>query len=138
VGTPLQWVFDRTESSGLGHGQYLVVSLSAASSYLGLSSRELRLIFLPEFERLFPAARHARVERFFATCERSATFLQAPGTRRNRPGPKTRLPGLYLAGAWTDTGWPSTMESAVMSGVAAAREALLGAGRSRDLPAVAA
>lgn len=138
MGTPLQWVFDRTEASGLERGQYLVVSLSAADDYVGLSTQALRQIFLPEFERLFPKARQARVERFFATCERSATFLQAPGTRRNRPGPRTQWPGLYLAGAWTDTGWPATMESAVMSGVAAAREALIGAGRSRGLPAEAA
>ena len=138
IGTPLQWVFDRTEASGLERGQYLVVSLSAADDYVGLSTQALRQIFLPEFERLFPKARHARVEQFFATSEPSATFLQAPGTRRNRPGPKTQLPGLYLAGAWTDTGWPATMESAVISGVAAAREALIGAGRSRGLPAEAA
>ena len=138
MGTPLQWVFDRTEASGLERGQYLVVSLSAADDYVGLSTQALRQIFLPEFERLFPNARHTRVEQFFVTCERSATFLQPPGTRRNRPGPKTQLPGLYLAGAWTDTGWPATMESAVMSGVAAAREALIGAGRSRGLPVEAA
>ena len=138
IGTPLQWVFDRTEASGLERGQYLVVSLSAADDYVGLSTQTLRQIFLPEFERLFPKARHARVEQFFATRERFATFRQAPGTRCNRPGPKTQLPGLYLAGAWTDTGWPATMESAVISGLAAAREALIGAGRSRGLPAEAA
>ncbi len=138
VGTPLQWVFDRSESSGLERGQYLAVSLSAAFDYVGLGARELQRLFVPEFERLFPAARQARLERFLVTRERSATFLQVPGTRRHRPGPRTQLPGLYLAGAWTDTGWPATMESAVMSGVAAAREALIGAGRSRGLPAEAA
>ena len=46
---------------------------------------------------------------------------QAPGSRRCRPGPRTACRGLYLAGAWTDTGWPATMEGAVRSGVAAAR-----------------
>jgi len=138
MGTPLQWIFDRTEASGLERGQYLVVSLSAADDYVGLSTQALRRIFLPEFECLFPAASQTRVEQFFATCEPSATFLQAPGTRRNRPGPRTQLPGLYLAGAWTDTGWPATMESAVMSGMAAARAVLIGAGCSRGLPAEAA
>jgi squalene-associated FAD-dependent desaturase len=138
IGTPLQWIFDRTESSGLERGQYLVVSLSAAGDYIGLSSELLRRLFTPELERLFPAARRARIEHFIVTRERSATFLQTPGARRHRPGSGTKLPGLYLAGAWIDTGWPATMESAVMSGLAAAREALIGAGRSRGLPAEAA
>ena len=138
VGTPVQWVFDRTEASGLERGQYLAVSLSAADAYVGVSSADLRRTFEPELARLFPAARQARLERFFVTCERTATFRQEPGTRRLRPGPTTGVPGLYLAGAWTDTGWPATMEGAVRSGRAAARQALLGMGRSRGIPAEAA
>ena len=51
-----------------------------------------------------------------------------------RPGPVTGVPGLYLAGSWTDTGWPATMEGAVRSGLAAAREALANLGRTRTLP----
>jgi squalene-associated FAD-dependent desaturase len=138
VDTPLQWIFDRSRAAGLARGQYLVVSLSAANAYQGLSRAELRSIFLPAFERLLPAVRETRVERFFATCEREATFLQRPGTRRLRPGPHTAVPGLFLAGAWTDTGWPATMEGAVRSGLAAARAALLAVGCARDLPAEAA
>jgi len=72
--------------------------------------------------------------RFFATCERAATFRQAPGTAALRPRAETAHPGLLLAGAWTDTGWPATMEGAVRSGLAAARAALLGLGRTRALP----
>jgi uncharacterized protein with NAD-binding domain and iron-sulfur cluster len=64
------------------------------------------------------------VTQFFVTREHAATFRAEPGARRLRPGPKTALPGLVLAGAWTDTGWPATMEGAVRSGAAAAREAL--------------
>jgi phytoene dehydrogenase-like protein len=138
IDTPLQWIFDRSRAAGLARGQYLAVSLSAADAYLGLSRAELRGIFLPALERLFPDARQARVERFFATCEREATFLQRPGTQRLRPGPRTASPGLFLAGAWTDTGWPATMEGAVRSGLAAARGALLAAGCARGLPAEAA
>jgi uncharacterized protein with NAD-binding domain and iron-sulfur cluster len=128
VGTPLQWVFDRTGSSGLARGQYLAVSLSAADEWQGRSRAELRREFLPAFEALFPAAREAQVETFFATCEPAATFLQRPGTARWRPGPRTAAPGLFLAGAHTATGWPATMEGAVRSGVSAAHAALHAAG----------
>ncbi len=122
--SPVQWVFDRTASSGLDQGQYLAVSLSGADAYIGRRVEDLRREFLPALEQLFPSARSARLESFFVTREQRATFRQAPGTRALRPGPRTEHPGLYLAGAWTDTGWPATMEGAVRSGLAAAREAL--------------
>jgi squalene-associated FAD-dependent desaturase len=121
--SPVQWVFDRTASSGLAEGQYLAVSLSGASAYIQRRVDDLRHEFLPALEQLFPAARTARLESFFVTREQRATFRQAPGTASLRPGPRTEIPGLYLAGAWTDTGWPATMEGAVRSGLAAAREA---------------
>ncbi len=53
--------------------------------------------------------------------EPEATFAAAPGQAARRPGPQTPLEGVLLAGAWTDTGWPATMEGAVRSGVRAAR-----------------
>ena len=65
--------------------------------------------------------------------EPRATFRAAPGTRVLRPGTRTSLPGLFLAGAWTDTGWPATMEGAVRSGLAAARAALAARHRERVL-----
>jgi hypothetical protein len=61
------------------------------------------------------------VRDFFVTRERTATFRPAPGSGASRLGTLTTAPGLLLAGAWTDTGWPATMEGAVRSGVAAAR-----------------
>jgi hydroxysqualene dehydroxylase len=124
VRTPVQWVFDRTASAGIDRGQYLVVSLSAADAELGMTVDELRDRFVPALAELLPPAREARVENLFVTREHSATFRAAPGARANRPGPRTELPGLALAGSWTDTGWPATMEGAVRSGHAAAREAL--------------
>lgn len=124
LGSPLQWVFDRSRAAGLERGQYLAVSLSAADAYAGRSLASLRSEFLPAFEALLPAARGARVLDFFATREPAATFRQAPGTRALRPGPDVGLPGVKLAGAWTDTGWPATMEGAVRSGRAAAAAAL--------------
>jgi len=131
VHTPVQFVFDRTAGSRLGSGQYLAVSLSAAGNELCASVDELRARYLPALADLLPAARDAGVEAFFVTREHSATFRAAPGARALRPGPRTRLPGLVLAGSWTDTGWPATMEGAVRSGQAAAHEALATAARSR-------
>ena len=138
VGTPLEWIFDRTEASGLDRGQYLAVSLSAADRWVGRSAESLRETFEPAFRALLPAARDAELLRFFTTCEPTATFRGAPGTRALRARPETRVPGLYLAGAWTDTGWPATMEGAVRSGRAAARAALCGLGQTQQLPEIAA
>ncbi|MCX5401091.1 hydroxysqualene dehydroxylase HpnE [Streptomyces sp. NBC_00102] len=127
LGSPVQWVFDRTEPSGLrGGGQYLALSQSAAREEIDLPVAELRARYLPELERLFPAARGAGIRDFFVTRERTATFAPTPGTGRLRPGARTGLPGLALAGAWTATGWPATMEGAVRSGTTAATTALQG------------
>jgi squalene-associated FAD-dependent desaturase len=150
VGTVVQWVFDRTEASGLrteagarsaaatdgpdaaraaagplpAGAQYLAVSVSAADSFVDRPVAELRREFLPALEQLLPAARTAQVADFFVTRERHATFRPAPGSARLRPPAATALPGLALAGAWTDTGWPATMEGAVRSGEAAAAEVI--------------
>lgn len=126
LGTDAQWVFDRTAASGLGDtatgGQYLAVSVSAADDLVDLPTAELRHRFLPALHRLLPATRTAQVRDFFVTRERHATFRPAPGSARLRPTARTALPGLYLAGAWTATGWPATMEGAVRSGESAVAE----------------
>jgi squalene-associated FAD-dependent desaturase len=120
--TPVQWVFDRTGSSGLDDGgQLLAVSLSGAVGYVDKPLDALRAEFVPALEELLPAARRARVVSFWATREPRATFRGAPDTAAHRPGPRTHVENLYLAGAWTATGWPATMEGAVRSGLAAAR-----------------
>ncbi len=126
VDSPVQWVFDRTAQSGLtdGGGQYLAISLSGAAAEIEERTADLRERFVPALAALFPPARRATVRSFFVTREPAATFRQAPGTAALRPGPITGVPGLFLAGAWTDTGWPATMEGAVRSGVAAASAAL--------------
>ncbi|MER5478493.1 hydroxysqualene dehydroxylase HpnE [Streptomyces sp. NPDC002734] len=133
LGTPIQWVCDRTEASGLTEGQYLALSQSAADEDIDAPVAELRARYLPELERLLPLTRTARVRDFFVTRERTATFAPAPGVGRLRPGARTRLPGLTLAGAWTATGWPATMEGAVRSGVTAADAALASLGRTRPV-----
>jgi squalene-associated FAD-dependent desaturase len=129
IDSPVQWVFDRTKISGISavnHGrpgqQYLAISLSAADQYADTPAAQLREQFLPALAELFPAARDAQVTEFFVTRERRATFRQAPGSGALRPKTATARPGLVLAGAWTDTGWPDTMEGAVRSGLAAAAE----------------
>ncbi|MFI2213362.1 hydroxysqualene dehydroxylase HpnE [Streptomyces sp. NPDC020141] len=134
LGSPVQWVFDRTEASGLAEGQYLALSQSAAQDEIDAPVAELRERYLPELERLLPPTRDARVRDFFVTRERTATFAPAPGVGRLRPGAATRAPGLYLAGAWTATGWPATMEGAVRSGFTAADAALRALGRPHEHP----
>ncbi|MEV0974539.1 hydroxysqualene dehydroxylase HpnE [Microtetraspora glauca] len=121
VGSPVQWVFDKTRVAGLRDGQYLAVSVSAADRWIDTPTARARAVFVPALERLFPGARRARVTDFFVTRERRATFRQGPGSGALRPEAATRWPGLFLAGAWTDTGWPDTMEAAVRSGLNAAR-----------------
>jgi uncharacterized protein with NAD-binding domain and iron-sulfur cluster len=127
VRSPVQWMFDRTSGSGLESGQYLAISLSAADAELDMTVDDLRTRFLAALADLLPRARDAQVQSFFVTREHAATFRAAPGSRALRPGPRTAIPGLVLAGAWTDTGWPATMEGAVRSGHAAAQEALAAA-----------
>jgi hydroxysqualene dehydroxylase len=136
VDTPVQWVFDRTAQSGLERGQYLAVSLSAADDLVNTPTAALRAQFLPELAALLPAMRDAQVRDFFVTRERHATFRPAPGTAALRPPAATAARGLFLAGAWTATGWPATMEGAVRSGTAAATALL--AQSPTGVPAAAA
>jgi uncharacterized protein with NAD-binding domain and iron-sulfur cluster len=120
--TEVQWVFDRSGAHGaLPTGaQYVVVSLSAADAYLPVGAEALVDRFTTELGRLLPAVAGARLLDGFVTREPRATFRPAPGTAAHRPAARTALPGLALAGAWTDTGWPATMEGAVRSGEDAA------------------
>jgi hydroxysqualene dehydroxylase len=120
VGSPVQFVFDRTGPSGLRAGQYVAVSVSAADAWIDQPAGRLRELFLPELGRVLPATRNAAVRDFFVTRERAATFRPTPGSAARRLPTTTALPGLIIAGAWCDTGWPATMESAVRSGLAAA------------------
>ncbi|GAA2006869.1 hydroxysqualene dehydroxylase HpnE [Catenulispora subtropica] len=123
VDSPVQWVFDRTAAAGLaGSGvQYVSSVVSAAGEWIDTPVARIRDAFLPALAEVLPAARRAGAAEFFVTRERHATFRQGPGSAALRPAAATRLPGLFLAGAWTATGWPDTMEGAVRSGLTAAR-----------------
>jgi squalene-associated FAD-dependent desaturase len=124
VDSPVQFVFDHTVASGAKSGQCLVISLSAADSYMATGSPELVSTFFEALRELFPAARQARLVDAIVTREKAATFRAVPGTAAFRPPTNTEVPGLFLAGAWCDTGWPATMEGAVRSGQQAASQAL--------------
>jgi squalene-associated FAD-dependent desaturase len=127
IDSTVQWVFDRTGSSGVDRGQLVSVSLSGADDEVRLTRDEIVARLRPAVEQLLPAARRATLLDASVTKEPRATFRAGPGTAAFRPGARTHVPGLYLAGAWTDTGWPATMEGAVRSGVSAGRAALAGA-----------
>jgi uncharacterized protein with NAD-binding domain and iron-sulfur cluster len=128
VDSPVQWFFDRTDTSGLHrtvpNGQYLAVTVSAADAIIDEPSRSIRSRFEAELARILPAAAKAEVLDSFVTRERRATFRQAAGSAALRPPASSGLEGIWLAGSWTATGWPDTMEGAVRSGVSAAEGAL--------------
>ena len=125
VDSPAQWVFNRTAmAAATGPGQHLAVSISGARAEVTRPKPELVAAISDELAHLFPAAGRARVERAVCVKEPEATFAAAPGQARKRPGTRTSADGVFLAGAWTDTGWPATMEGAVRSGMVAARAAV--------------
>jgi uncharacterized protein with NAD-binding domain and iron-sulfur cluster len=124
VGSDVQWVFDRTRSAGVADGQLLSISLSAADAELRLTLAQLVDRSRTALAGMLPRARGANLLHSAVTREPAATFRAEPGTAALRPPARTAVPGLALAGAWTDTGWPATMEGAVRSGLAAAAEVL--------------
>ena len=135
VDSPIEFVFDRSEAAGTQSGQCLVVSLSAADSYMAVGSSELIPRFREALNDLFPVARDAHVLSAVVTREASATFRAAPGIESLRASIASMETGVFLAGAWCDTGWPATMEGAVRSGCEAASQVLsLFSGSSSEGP----
>ena len=132
AGSPVRFVVDKSTPAGLCAGQYLAAAVPAADSYVDLPASQLRADLLPELERLFPAAAETEVQDFFVTRERRALIRQVPGAAQLRVSQPAAVAGVAVAGAWTDTGWPDSMEGAVRSGHAAAAKLLadLGAGGS--------
>ncbi|MCY4136487.1 MAG: hydroxysqualene dehydroxylase HpnE [bacterium] len=135
--SPVQFVFDRTEAAnwagngpgmpvgaGSGGQQVVAVSQSAAFDEVGERPAEMIERYRSALADLLPLSAEAEVIDAVVTREHRATFAGRPGTRQLRPGPITAIDGLFLAGAWTDTGWPATMEGAVRSGKLAAGLAL--------------
>ncbi len=130
LNSPLQWVFNKSRLWGIeGPSQYLDISLSGAHEFADLPGQEIIGMFVKELAAMFPAARGATVARALVIRQPQATFAPVPGIAALRPPQRTPVAGLFLAGDWTDTGWPATMESAVRSGVLAA-DAVLASGRA--------
>jgi squalene-associated FAD-dependent desaturase len=131
LGSPAHWVFDRGRLTGNppASGQYLTVVASGVPDLVAVRGRAL----VDTMARAL-TDRLGRAELLWSRVSREpeATFAGRPGTAARRPGPETRRPNVVRAGAWTDTGWPATMEGAIRSGRAAAR-ALLTSGATAGL-----
>jgi squalene-associated FAD-dependent desaturase len=126
LNSPLQFIFNVSDMQTgaddvVGEtGQHIVISLSGAWEWSKLDRGELRERFVAEMANAFPIARQAEVIRFISVKQVNATFRVTPGSMVHRASQQTNVPNLYLAGDWTNTDWPSTMESAVRSGNLAA------------------
>ncbi len=124
VNSPVQAVFNVScihESSGPTH---IVLSQSAADELLPLKNDKIISQLLPALETFLPRIRKAKLIDALVVRHSQATFLPAPGIERIRPFQRTPIAGLYLAGDYTRTGWPATIEGAVRSGKLAANTLL--------------
>ncbi len=121
-GRAMQWVFDKRALFGESTSHLSLVS-SGAAALVGLSNQELVDRAHDELKTALPPVRLATLRRAIVVREKRATFSVAPG-QPARPATATPVPGLFLAGDWIDTGLPATIESAVVSGHAAAAAVL--------------
>jgi zeta-carotene desaturase len=132
LGTTTQWIFNKSRLYGRPGG-YLQLVISASHDLMPRSRQEIIDLCLRELRDLLPATRGASLLKATVVKEAAATFSPEPGSDRWRPPQQTPLPNLYLAGDWTRTGWPATMEGAVRSGYLAAEAILAAAGAPRKL-----
>jgi uncharacterized protein with NAD-binding domain and iron-sulfur cluster len=126
IGRSIHWIFDKRRVFGDSASHLSLVS-SAAEALSPLSREAMVDLAAREVADVLPAAGGAKLVGATVIREKRATFSLAPGQPR-RPLTRTNLRGLYLAGDWIDTGLPSTIESAVVSGHAAAQAVLGGEG----------
>jgi squalene-associated FAD-dependent desaturase len=139
----IQWMFHKSrliEAREKGNGSYVELVVSCSRSLVERSKAQIVEMALREAQEFFPEARVAKLVKSTVIKEVNATYSPEPGMDQYRPQPATAWPRVFLAGDWTATGWPATMEGAVRSGYLAA-EALsraAGGGGSfllKDLPA---
>ena len=140
--TGIQWLFhkSRIRRWPAERGSYIELTISDSSAQLRQSREEILATALKELALFFPAMRDAKLLKSGVLKEARATFSVTPGLDAHRPQQATPWPGLFVAGDWTQTGWPSTMEGAVRSGYLAAEAVMQAAGTPRsflqpDLPA---
>src|SRR5580704_5624741 len=119
----IQWMFNKSE------GRYLQLVVSASRSLAAMGRAEIISLATTELAEFLPRVRQARLEKAHVIKELRATFSAAPGTEALRPSANTSRPDLFLAGDWTRSGWPATMEGAVRSGYLAAEAVAAAAGR---------
>jgi len=120
----IQWMFHKSKlqkRSSNGHGSYVELVVSASKSLVEKSRQEIVDLALSELREFFPAARDANLLKATVIKEVHATYSPRPGIEVDRPRPETVWPRVFLAGDWTATGWPATMEGAVRSGYLAAQ-----------------
>jgi zeta-carotene desaturase len=118
-GTTIQWLFNKGKILGSGEN-YVSLVLSGAHRHIGRGKEELLAMALRELGDLFPEAQKAKLHHALVIKERFATFSPTWEAEQLRPTARTPVHGLYLAGDWTATGLPATIESAVQSGYTAA------------------
>ncbi len=125
VGRVSQWVF----RGGDAAPGYCQVVISASRGLLGGDRDRLRDTVVAELREVFPRGHEARLLDAKVVTDPTAVLSVRPGVETVRPQPQTAIPNLFLAGDWTATGWPSTMEGAVRSGRLAAQAAAAHLGR---------
>jgi squalene-associated FAD-dependent desaturase len=139
----IQWMFhkSRLQDRAKTQGSYIELVVSSSRSLVDKSRNEIVDLALTEFREFFPAAREAKLLKSTVIKEIHATYSPRPGADSYRPTNATPWPRVFLAGDWTATGWPATMEGAVRSGYLAAQTLARAAGSSNatyivpDLPA---
>ena len=124
LNSTIQWFFHKSRIRGYGpeRGSYVELVIAGSRTELTMTREQILGPALVELKRFFPEVGRARLLKSGILKEARATFSVVPGLDVYRPGQRTELPGLFLAGDWTATEWPSTMEGAVRSGRLAAGE----------------
>ena len=123
LGRTMQWMFNKDR------GRYLQLVVSASRDLTGLSRQEIIEIAVGDLRLFLPRVRDAKLVKAHVVKEQRATFSAAPETESLRPGTECSIPNVYLAGDWTRSGWPATMEGAVRSGYMAAEAVAKTAGK---------
>ena len=118
----IQWMFNKSE------GKYVQLVVSASRSLTEMARADVIALAVRELAEFFPIVKEASLEKAQVIKEVRATFSARPGLERERPVTETALGNFYLAGDWTRTGWPATMEGAVRSGYLAAEAVTKAAG----------
>ncbi|MBI3332909.1 MAG: FAD-dependent oxidoreductase [Candidatus Omnitrophica bacterium] len=128
IGTRFQWLFNKgailSRAGGGGRANYLSLIMSAAHRFIDQPNEALAAIAWEDLAGCFPEAKGAKLLRSQVVREREATVSLTVESQRCRPGPRTGVGNLFLAGDWTATGLPATIESAVVSGELCARALL--------------